>query len=302
MKKSFLHNSILSISLTLLFSLSCIKTYQSDTELPDTHSYHKQIEELQAFFKDELDGVYSISYEDSLLHQGYQNHSIDSLDNFFKQWHQLIQPISPEELSSCSDTIRLVYSTFTKFYHIQEEYLSSDYIVINNKMHVIIISDSDFNASETESDFLDKKILWKIKIDNFRPPVISHGKKILYLNTKYKTILDRFIDAETERQLINEQDFGKDKTAFEQFLKGCILRMESRRDYLENRIHLNMEHWRCGYHYVSFPEVKTLFFNQSLTKVKLFFRYTWCSGGNAGFDISGDTLCNFSFNSTTWVE
>ena len=61
-------------------------------------------------------------------------------------------------------------------------------------------------------------------------------------------------------------------------------------------------HWGNGWHYVTFPEIEFIKFNDSFSKAVIRFRSRWNGGGEAKYENKNSNWIRVKYNPVAWVE
>ena len=109
---------------------------------------------------------------------------------------------------------------------------------------------------------------WSIahrSIEGFAPAPTEARQPVLYMDDAHLNALNYFFnEANGYETCIGEFD---DST------------IEAKLAFLGNRLPVSPQHWTSGYHFYSFPHVRTIAFLDGLEKAKIAYRDSWHTGG-----------------------
>ncbi len=207
------------------------------------------------------------------LEKCFQDSSLAEFETYLNTWHVNINPVSPNEFLSLSDTLRSIYQIYSSFYdpfHLEKYcttgrcsefgnnfYEGLEYVIVQNKIRYTFGSDNS------------------TLIKNFCPPV-KFDAITLYLTDTYLAELDSFLSVEQHpNEILNRLNF------------------------LNQKLKIIHGHW-FGWHFTTHPEVESISFTSNLDSATVYFRIIF-EGGQAKFkhDVSG---WQFIESYLTWIE
>lgn len=218
---------------------------------------------------------------DELIREGrqlrfaYKHKDTTFLTPFFVHWQNDSQPISNSEFEKLSDVEKAVYEIFQEFYKQGQNLHQSEYLVVQNEINYKIVSDS-VDLDTIDAFYAgDLEYILSGSISDFKPNIQVSNKKIVFLFNNYLKALE---------------------SLFEQGRGGW-----SKRAFLLPKIRVEPGHWGGYYHYVTFPEVHVIVFNESLSEARINYRATWHTGYYTIYEKgdSGWTRVEDVFN---WIE
>lgn len=169
-------------------------------------------------------------------------------------------------------------------------YRDAKFIVVQSVVPYLVYSDNDFAklGNGFASDSKVKKIR-KDSVNNFSPIVSYYDKQVLVLTRKYEDILNEFLSKSDSgsKSKNDEADFPME---------------HMKRAFLMPAIEIATEHWGNGWHYITFPEVFSIQFNESFSNAIINFRSTWNSGGEAKYEKENGKWIQKEYNPHTWIE
>ncbi len=169
-------------------------------------------------------------------------------------------------------------------------YRDAKFIVIQSVVPFLIYSDNDFAKLGGSFSTSDKvKHFYKDSVTNFAPIVSYYDKQVLILTKKYEDILNEYLLGSVfgSKKKFDETDFSM---------------MHMKRAFLLPGIEIATEHWGNGWHYITFPEVFNIQFNQSFSKAIINFRSAWNGGGDAKYEKQNGKWLQKEYRPNTWIE
>lgn len=241
---------------------------------------------------------YNPIYADSILNYrlefAFKQNSLDTLQKFFTDWNQNIQPNSVNFIEQ-NDTIKAVYDSYKEFYKPLDLLKLGDwewgnslnsnskYVVVQNKIFFAVVSSDNFNEFNWETSKNDS-------ISNFRPPLNLESGKILYLTTEYEKSLNFFLGTEsTEMGTPNIMNPSRPEGE-----------SEKRYEMIKPYIPILHGHWGGYWHLETHPDVSIILFNKGLSVAKFYFRIGY-QGGEAIL-TKGQNGWLIKQSESTWIE
>jgi hypothetical protein len=209
--------------------------------------------------------------QNDLLNEAYDKNSIDLLKDFLNNWENYYKVNIQRNIEN--DTLKIIYDIFNAFYKpfnssIYDHQLSDsiycgiNYVIIQNKiLYLMVDSIVQFDSPYPEEYFNYKKYK---HIDPFFPNIKLDNIHILYLTTKYDTLIKNFLgdrktkylDLESERERIKRQTF------------------------LNNLIKIHRGHWNYGWLIETYPVVQDIIIDKTFTKALIDFEFIYTLGGS----------------------
>lgn len=273
--------------------------------------------------------------QENNLEKAFKYNSPATLDMFFEKWQQEVPPITDHELSELSDTIQEAYKVFSTFYtplnlsrigHSEwgdSIYNKQSFLIVQNSLDVevqkkVYFTDEDLDEllnKELEKDnpevhlkFLlrlreNNKVRWYFEeawgslslpqfekisqypIFDFRPQLEDRSREYVYLTSEYNKILDDFLCR------------GKSRS------KDVLRELGRRANFLfQNGIRVWQPHWywNDSWHLLTYPEVRTIVFDEKMEYAKVYFTIVY-QGGEAYLKKEGDSWMLIS-SRITWIE
>lgn len=195
------------------------------------------------------------------------------IENLFSEWKENIKPNTVEFINQ-NETIAAIYNVFDTFYKpndllkignwacVDDINLNCGYVVIQNQIGYSIVNSNNINE-------VDWNISKKNLISNFRPPITSQSKNILYLTDEYEESINSFL---REKSIEPE-----DVEIIQHFRnQGNNRKIE----LLKHYIPILHDYWGRTWQLETYPYVNRIIFNKSITKAKVEF-YVGFQNGEA---------------------
>jgi hypothetical protein len=245
----------------------------------------------RAFFNGwlhESDSLRSLKYPEDSIRQMISELFVDiykpdttSFQDFIEQTRKM-----PKDQNDGMDGDKLINfaRNTTGFYR------DAKFIVVQSVVPFLIYSDNDFAKLAGSFSSNDKvNQIKKDSVTDFAPIVSYYDKQVLILTKKYEDILNEY--------LLNSI-FGNKK----KFDEADFRLVHTKRAFLLPGIEIATEHWGNGWHYITFPEVFNIQFNQSFSKAIINFRSAWNGGGDAKYEKQNGKWIQKEYSPNTWIE
>ena len=190
-------------------------------------------------------------------------------------------PITPDELEACyTNHINQKY---------QEDSIRKKYLDQLQKYKERGELSLTFNIDHS---FYSWKIL-TTKVDSaisFRPPVNFPNKKIVYLTSEYKRLLDGFLGN-------SHVGLGEEGIMQVAYSKG---ESRKRMDFISNAVKIFYGHWGGYWQYETYPKASSIVFDSLMQRAVVYFRFVYAGGEVILEKQNGEwTIVSSKF---TWIE
>jgi hypothetical protein len=246
------------------------------------------------------------------LENAYKYDSDSLLKNFFDYFAENIFKIDSNVNRNFS-IINQVNEIYRLFYNPKDKssivgYTNNDlyifyakYIVVQNKINVIILNSYQIidtirkksivdKSISYNSDKLNYRIVNNFTINNFKPKIKIENSKIIYLDDEFSRILYKFLNTEEFKDLSKG---GRVSTILEE-------NMVINKIIFLNRMYRIFHSYHGGWQIETFPFVNDIVFNSEMNEAVIFFRiYSW--GGEAIFNLIDNKWVMLD-SRLTWIE
>jgi hypothetical protein len=222
----------------------------------------------------ESDSRSTSEYEGGLLLSAFKTNSVSKLTRFFENWEE---QYIPDESYTPEDIRNKIYSLFSAFYIVPDDYKDSEYLVLQNSINYCYLSPAIYDSNYF---YIPDSLVQKSIINNFTPHPNNLSKKIIYLSQKYSEALNYYF---------NEYSVTDSTYDYNKYSSDYIAKKE---DFLKKKIIVKHSHWFPSYYYCSFPMILFIYFNYDATKAKILFRDSWDTGG----------MDEYQYNNSKWEK
>lgn len=148
-------------------------------------------------------------------------------------------------------------------------------------------------SPEFDFDTQGQRAIPTTKMDSnisFRPPVHFPNKKIVYLTTEYKRLLDGFLGNK-------HVGMGKEGIMQVAYSKG---ESRKRMDFISNAVKIFYGHWGGYWQYETYPKASSIVFDSQMQRAVVYFRFIYEGGEIILEKQDGEwTIVSGKF---TWIE
>ncbi|MBO4659292.1 MAG: hypothetical protein J5637_06700 [Prevotella sp.] len=148
---------------------------------------------------------------------------------------------------------------------------------------LILDSEMDFHGLSIPTTKVGSSI-------SFRPPVNIPNKKIVYLTTKYKRLLDNFLGN-------RHVGFAKESIMQVAYSKG---ESRKRMDFFNSAARIFYGHWGGYWQYETYPKATSIVFDSQMQRAVVFFRFVY-EGGEVILEKQNGEWTIVS-SKLTWME
>ena len=148
---------------------------------------------------------------------------------------------------------------------------------------LILESEMDFHGLSITTTKVDSTI-------SFRPPVNIPNKKIVYLTTEYKRLLDHFLGN-------RHVGFAKKSIMQVAYSKG---ESRKRMDFFNSAARIFYGHWDGYWQYETYPQAASIVFDSQMQRAVVFFRFVY-EGGEVIMEKQNGEWTIVS-GKLTWIE
>ena len=246
----------------------------------------------------EIEDIYEPTFTATQLNDKlesfFEKAQSDSLEKMFLEWNSEIEPNSDVFISQ-NEYINAVFDVYKEFYKplgilkfedygwTSERNSKSKYVVVQNKIFFSILNNDNLNSFKWGKSQKDS-------IVNFRPPTSLEKDKVLYLTDEYADALNIFLGTESTK--VGEEGLMNPSRP-----KGESV---GRYEMLLPYIPILHGHWGGYWHLETYPYVRIIIFNKTLTKAEVAFRIDYY-GGETILEKEGERWV-IKKSEVTWIE
>jgi hypothetical protein len=206
------------------------------------------------------------------LEFAYKQMEPELIEDVFTEWQKTVKSNTTEFINQ-NETISAIYIVFNTLYKpndllkignwacINDINLNCKYVVIQNQLLYTIVNSNNIN----EIELINSR---KELISNFRPPINTEFKNVLYLTDEYEESINDFLGIESTG--IEAGGIMKPSGTQGKNNKKCEL--------LRSYIPVLHDYWGRNWHFETYPYVNRIIFNKSITKAKIDFYVGFQSG------------------------
>jgi hypothetical protein len=193
------------------------------------------------------------------LENAYRDSSDEQLADFFRRWHETVQPIDVDDVTGPLE--RELYSLYLAFFRPfdldalagsflqnSEETYDDTYVDVH---YIIVPTSLRFRIGD---DGIDQTL------EDFRPPVDARTAEVLFLTPAYRKALDAFLD------LGFGDDTGTDPKERDARIDDVIQRLE----FLNSHAKIELGHW-AGWDLLTYPSDVYVELSDDMTEAHVSF-------------------------------